>query len=100
MSTLLRHTQITLSYKRFALFYNTATLPISVHDLVFRLSLFVVNYFSSNRFLCPLARKMTSQANLPDEYGKLDCSGDTYVSKKFVLESGAELEEAHVRVFI
>ena len=39
---------------------------------------------------------MSLQANLPDEYGKLDCSGDTYVSKKFVLESGAELEEAHV----
>eukprot|EP01036_Dinobryon_divergens_P031870 gene31870-41355_t len=40
---------------------------------------------------------MSSQANLPDEYGKLDCSGDTYVSKKFVLECGAILEEAHVR---
>jgi hypothetical protein len=39
---------------------------------------------------------MSSQANLPDEYGKLDCSGDTYVTKKFALESGAELEEAHV----
>lgn len=41
---------------------------------------------------------MSSQANLPDEYGKLDCSGDTYVSKKFALECGAVLEEAHVRV--
>jgi hypothetical protein len=51
----------------------------------------------SNRLLCPLARLMSSRANLPDEYGKLDCSGDTYVSKKFVLECGAILEEAHVR---
>jgi hypothetical protein len=35
-------------------------------------------------------------SRLQDEYGNLDCSGDTYIAKNFKLESGVVLEEAQV----
>ena len=34
---------------------------------------------------------------MKDEYGDMDCSGETFVAKNFVLESGEVLLEAHVR---
>eukprot|EP00981_Chlorochromonas_danica_P006024 scaffold1247_cov170-Ochromonas_danica.AAC.2 len=34
---------------------------------------------------------------LADEYGALDCSGETFVQKDFHLEKGGVLQEAHVR---
>ena len=35
--------------------------------------------------------------DMKDEYGEMDCSGETYIAKNFVLESGYVLPEAHVR---
>ena len=34
---------------------------------------------------------------MKDEYGNMDSSGETFVAKNFVLESGQVLKEAHVR---
>ena len=39
---------------------------------------------------------MSEQVEMADEYGSLDCSGDTYVSQNFTLESNEVLEEARV----
>jgi len=38
-----------------------------------------------------------STSALQDEYGKLDCTGDTYIATNFKLESGVVLKEAHAR---
>ena len=35
---------------------------------------------------------------MKDEYGDMDCSGETYIAKDFKLESGDVLPEAHVRI--
>lgn len=41
----------------------------------------------------------TSKPNdMKDEYGEMDCSGETFIAKNFVLESGYILPEAHVRL--
>ena len=41
----------------------------------------------------------TSKPNdMKDEYGEMDCSGETFIAKNFVLESGYVLPEAHVRL--
>jgi len=39
----------------------------------------------------------SKKPEMADEYGKMDSSGETYVAKNFVLESGVVLPEAHVR---
>lgn len=35
--------------------------------------------------------------DMKDEYGDMDCSGETFIAKNFMLESGYTLPEAHVR---
>lgn len=35
---------------------------------------------------------------MKDEYGDMDCSGETFITKNFELESGHVLSEAHVRL--
>ena len=35
--------------------------------------------------------------DMKDEYGDMDCSGETFIAKNFELESGHVLSEAHVR---
>ena len=36
--------------------------------------------------------------DMKDEYGDMDCSGETFITKNFELESGHVLSEAHVRL--
>jgi hypothetical protein len=38
-----------------------------------------------------------AESSMKDEYGNMDSSGETFVAKNFVLESGQVLKEAHVR---
>lgn len=39
---------------------------------------------------------MTSK-EMADEYGTLDCSGETFIAYNYQLECGKTLKEAHVR---
>jgi GTP cyclohydrolase FolE2 len=38
--------------------------------------------------------------DMKDEYGDMDCSGETFIAKNFELESGHVLSEAHVRFLL
>jgi hypothetical protein len=38
--------------------------------------------------------------DMKDEYGDMDCSGETFIAKNFELESGHVLSEAHVRLHL
>jgi hypothetical protein len=38
--------------------------------------------------------------DMKDEYGDMDCSGETFITKNFELESGHVLSEAHVRLLL
>lgn len=50
-----------------------------------------------------LSRNMSSLKStstvMKDEYGEMDSSGETFMAKNFVLESGETLKEAHVCIF-
>lgn len=64
-----------------------------------------VNRYSNNLYNMSLGsvfqqqscnNSTTKSANMADEYGKLDSSGETFVYKNFPLELGGTLPEAHV----
>ena len=47
-----------------------------------------------------LSTPVSPHNDMKDEYGEMDCSGETYIAKNFVLESGYVLPEAHVRFLL
>jgi hypothetical protein len=55
--------------------------------------------FGRHQFLASqhLSLYAAGNADMKDEYGKMDSSGETYVSDSFLLESGERLKNATVR---
>lgn len=48
----------------------------------------------------PTQLKMTSHFTaMKDDYGDMDCSGQTFIAKNFILESGVVLCEAQVSCY-
>ena len=52
---------------------------------------------ATERIHLPPPSTSSKTNEMKDEYGDMDCSGETFVAKNFVLESGEVLLEAHVR---
>ena len=52
---------------------------------------------ATERIHVPPPSTSSKTNEMKDEYGDMDCSGETFIAKNFALESGEVLLEAHVR---
>ena len=55
-----------------------------------------ITSITSQKVHLPPSSTSIKMNEMKDEYGEMDCSGETFIAKNFVLESGEVLPEAHV----